>query len=451
MSLQTNQCCCCGPCDVPVVYCGKCQCVCRWLCVCLDIPNGIYDLDDCDADDCGCEHKCLEVEWDEATESWHGTINCGGRVQMGDADPPEFGHSVSIDFEFYLQEDEYGNCTICLRSYCLGYVSGNEQCVPIQCPTLNASWAISDAQVQDCGGNAYCPGGTLSISCSQKISPQNPPCYTCDCICRCLCFTLVDPDCLDGYGYAGSDVNSEVACFNSSINGWQTTIDCDGADPTTITLTFDNDDYGECVATLHAPNIGVDNMDVTEFITCPDVNISISGTKYNGTQVTLNISCYLCEQGCPPGIPCPACPPDGIMPFAYRVLAPGSTCYPSAPTTCNAGCCYLLQDFMVVRDPIEVCEHQKFIFQNPDTCFGGDPEEAYWSAVLFTEQYGECVKFTLSIWNSTVLEYTGIFIGYGKVCEGTHTLALGGVFPPAAPSGLTNHCDMPSLITITSL
>lgn len=272
---MSYRCCCCGSCTDDTTCCN---CICRFLCVKLEIPAG-----------CGtppCTVAEVELRFDTTTNSWIGTITCG---------------NASIDVDFYIS-DVGGDCKLCLRSTCLGYGVGSESCKPgagaISCSTLTASWPLTAQQLSDCSGGLCATTGTLSTKCSKSHSPKEgtPPvnCLTCECICDCLCFVAITSDCPDPQPVR------KKGCWDATIPGFRVTMSCTGLPDYTIEVKYTLEPvFGDCIVLLNIPSCGV--VDVVMGLCFNDyANYHILATC--GTfAICLDIKCLLCDQICVSG------------------------------------------------------------------------------------------------------------------------------------------------------
>jgi len=287
---------------LPTETSSCCKCVCDTLCVTISIP---YD------DDCDCNEVNVEFPYDTYTDSWHGTIVCGGL-------------SVDLDFEIKKCNDK---CYICLTSDCLGMPYGTcpDDCVEFT-PSSNNCRGTFDGIVRTAGlpatwndldfsgcGDTYCGTGSISVVCADRVLLQNI-CDGCDCVDRCLCASLTK------WPYDNSQPGCDedaVVCFDESINGWDITFDCSGTS-IRVVVTIEKDEYGDCIlvtkSDVLSPGGSLDVVD-QRTLECPNFSFEIDVEDYADDIITIGLRSLVCGT-CGVGEVCCGSDPTGFPGFS---------------------------------------------------------------------------------------------------------------------------------------
>ena len=240
-----------------------------FLCATLDL--NATELSYCDA----CERACviLQPADPEAYQilKWEGLLTC---------------EDLSMEIVVYTKIVD-GITYKCFRSACLGYPEGSELCEVHTDACPNFSISVTDEQLWDCGLAVGCPGGTLRIHCDPRFKP---PCDCPECLCRCLCLTLLD--------IGGETIKR--ACWDNAAQHWTVTFNECTDSPLVVVITIEKDAYDNCVLVVDVAGTSVDHVEFPNGITCPTVSFTIAGTDYGGESFELTGICATCDCPCAP-------------------------------------------------------------------------------------------------------------------------------------------------------
>lgn len=279
-----------------------CNCICDAICVTISIP---YD------DDCDCDEASAEFDYDCATDSYHGTINCKG---------------LSVDLDFSVKTCD-GKCYICLTSDCLDMPYGTcpndcQEFTPgrafcrgtyngrVRTGGFSATW---DVDFSGCG-DTYCGNGTVEIECAERVfllckgDCGDPLCDGCDCFCRCVCITYSDDDCTE----------IVKVCWDDYIGGWTVDIECP-YETITITITIGPDEYNQCELSI---TTSIGDADPVPLLSCPDIRASWNITKADYSEASISVGCANCGE-CDIEIEAPCCPDDPLPLTLFATVVSG--------------------------------------------------------------------------------------------------------------------------------
>jgi len=262
-----NPTCGCKACEVSLWCHPVCRCVPQAICVTMSEPSG----------DCACKARdpyapaaAMQVEWDETSESYHGTLYCG---------------NLEIDVEFTFERTGEQNY-FCLESECLGLVGAKKLCEAFakdaNCgnPTFDF-----DVEVSGCG-DPYCGSARISTAKSDRISlePECGDCQSCNCFSRCLCVSYADEPCFE----------IVEVCWDTITKSWHTSINCPSG-AVSIELYFEENPYtGACELVLET-DAAVSNP-MPACLSCPDIDASWTFKKSDGTEASVSVSSVKCRK-----------------------------------------------------------------------------------------------------------------------------------------------------------
>ncbi len=220
MALKTNKCCC--TCDGCFIWSGGecCQCIPERICVRAQSGDAY----------CNCEDVTVSISWDDESRSYAGFV-CG------------------IDVRLYFKE-VYGECMLCLESYCAGLTGDDALCEAVDCSYLPNMELTFDIDASDCG-DEECTDVTLTVTPEKLIEVSF--CSGCPCVPECICFYM---DVFDGNAMQGQPICSATSVVCSDDDGryepicWNWTSDwpeeCDLPGSIDVELCLVADETGQC-------------------------------------------------------------------------------------------------------------------------------------------------------------------------------------------------------------
>lgn len=301
-----------------------CTHICEAICVRIEPADGCPE----ESDGCECtEPVAVYVLYDSETESFHGSIGCGGT---------SFNFDISISFN-----TETESCEACLTATCVEL--DEDDCKDVASQTavctgekdengdwiggMDFSWVLS---VENCGGPTYCTNSyELIVHCMERIDVESIAvdengceCTGCKCLCKELCVTYTYDD-----GELSYSAQTRLL-FDHGTGSWyaEWLVYQDALYPEGISIVLEitphkNEYTGECELLLTV-DYEAETIPLTN---CPFLDVSVELTN-----ATLEIKCYEC-QGCEPykcTCNCRELPDSLTASWSYFGSDPGLETYP---------------------------------------------------------------------------------------------------------------------------